>query len=181
MKGFSRKETVTYYEDIIKKAWAQVEEAETPEVRAEKYSDVVDWTMLDRDYDQRTRRTFGTGPVFMPYWWYRADPTLRSGGTAGTTMRAPSAGGGKSTTVTLPSLPGSNAAASVVNTVSAFSAGVLGNVTTFTSGVTNKTNPPPKPTSSTFGSSGRSSGGGSSCACACACAGCACACAGGGR
>ena len=181
MKGFSRKETVTYYEDIIKKAWAQVEEAETPEVRAEKYSDVVDWTMLDRDYDQRTRRTFGTGPVFMPHWWYRADPAIRGAGTSGTTARAPSPGGGKSTTVTLPSLPGSNAAASVVNTVSAFSTGVLGNVASFTSGVTNKTNPPPKPTSSTFGSSGRSSGGGSSCACACACAGCACACAGGGR
>ena len=183
MKGFSRKETVAYYEEIIKKAWAQVEEADTPEVRAEKYSEAVDWTMLDRDYDQRTRRTFGTGPVFMPHWWWRADPTISSGRTIGTTTaRAPSPGGGKSTTLTLPSLPGSNAAASVVNTVSAFSAGVVGNVASFTSGVTNKTNPPPKPSSSTFRSSGGGSrGGGSSCACACACAGCACACAGGGR
>lgn len=183
MKGFSRKETITYYEDIIKKAWAQVEAAETPEVRAEKYSEAIDWTMLDRDYDQRTRRTFGTGPVFMPHWWWRADPTIGRTSTVSAPSARPSVpSGGRSTTVTLPSLPGSNAAASVVNTVSALSAGVVGNLTSFTSGVTSKTNPPPKPTSSSFGSSGgRSSGGGSSCACACACAGCACACAGGGR
>ena len=187
MKGFSRKESVAYYEEIIKKAWQQVEDAETPEVRAEKYSDAADWTMLDKDYDTRTQRTFGTGPVFMPTWWWRADPTIRTAGrtvgSAGKAASAPS-GGGKSTTVTLPSLPGSNAAASVIGTVQAFSAGVVGNIASFTGNVTNKTNPVPKTTSSTFRSTGgRGSSGGSSCvcACACACAGCACACAGGGR
>jgi hypothetical protein len=184
MKGFSRKESVTYYEEIINKAWQQVEEAQTPEVKAEKYSEAVDWTMLDKDYDQRTRRTFGTGPVFMPGWWYRADPTIRGttgGSVIGSSMPSlPS--GGKSQTMTLPRLPGSDAAASVVNTVTAFSTGTVGNLTTFTSGVTNKTNPIPQPSSSTFRGSGRSGGGFSSgCACACACAGCACACAGGGR
>jgi hypothetical protein len=185
MKGFSRKETVEYYKTIMEKAWQQVESAETPEVRAEKYSEAVDWTMLDRDYDARTRRTFGSGPVFMPYWWYRADPTIaRTATTGGMLKSGPTApSGGKSTTITLPRLPGSDAAASVVNSVTAFSAGVVGNVATFTGAVTNQTNPLPKPTSSTFGSGGRSGGGGfsSGCACACACAGCACACAGGGR
>lgn len=193
MKGFSRKETVTYYEEIIKKAWQQVEEAQTPEVRAEKYSEAADWTMLDKDYDGRTRRTFGSGPVFMPTWWWRTDPTIHSTGTAARTIggaaargvSAPS-GGGKSTTVTLPSLPGSDAAASVIGSVQAFSAGVVGNLASFTGAVTSKTNPVPVATSSTFRGSGRggggfSSGGGHSCACACACAGCACACAGGGR
>jgi len=189
MKGFSRKETITYYEEIIKKAWQQVEEADTPEVRAEKYSDAVDWTMLDKDYDGRTRRVFGSGPVFMPIWWWRADPTIRTATTsrslggavargAGTTMPS----GGKSTTVTLPRLPGSDAAASVIGTVQSFSAGVVGNMAAFTGAVTSQTNPLPKPTASTFRSiGGGRSGGGSSCACACACAGCACACAGGGR
>lgn len=185
MKGFSRKETVEYYKDIMEKAWQQVESAETPEVRAEKYSEAVDWTMLDRDYDTRTRRTFGSGPVFMPHWWYRADPAIGRTATIGGALKSgptpPS--GGKSTTITLPSLPGSDAAASVVNSVTAFSEGVVGNVASFTGAVTNQTNPPPKPSSSTFGSGGRSGGGGfsSGCACACACAGCACACAGGGR
>jgi hypothetical protein len=191
MKGFSRKETVIYYQEIIKKAWEQVENEKTPEVRAEKYSEAVDWTMMDKDYDQRTRRMFGTGPTFMPYWWWRTDPTIkrtstgaRTVGGAGTrTSKSSAPSGGKSKTITLPRLPGSKAAASVTNTVSAFSAGVVGNMATFTGGITNKTNPAPKPTSSTFRSSGGSSrgGGGSSCACACACAGCACACAGGGR
>jgi len=182
MKGFSRKETIDYYKDIINKAWAQVEEAETPEVRAEKYSEVVDWTMMDKDYDTRTRRVFGSGPVFMPGWWWRADPTI--GRTTGSTVSRGTSfpSGGKSKTITLPSLPGSNAAASVVNTVTAFSSGVVGNLSSFTGGVTSKTNPLPKPPSTTFRSSGRSGGGFSrGCACACACAGCACACAGGGR
>jgi hypothetical protein len=188
MKGFSRKETLVYYEEIINKAFKQVEDAETPEVKAEKYSEAVDWTMLDKDYDQRTRRTFGTGPVFMPGWWYRADPTIRGttastgGGSiaTGSMPRMPS--GGKSQTITLPRLPGSDAAASVVNTVTAFSTGAVGNLASFTGAVTAKTNPLPVATSSTFRGSGRSGGGFSSgCACACACAGCACACAGGGR
>ena len=185
MKSFSRKETVQYYKEIMEKAWNQVEGADTPEVRAEKYSEAVDWTLLDRDYDQRTRRVFGPGPVFMPMWWWRTDPAI--GRTAGTvrsgskTSSIPS--GGKSTTITLPKLPGANAAASVVNTVTAFSTGVVGSMASFTSGVTNKTNPVPKTSSSTFRSSGGRGGGSfsSGCACACACAGCACACAGGGR
>jgi uncharacterized protein YaaR (DUF327 family) len=189
MKGFSRKETVTYYEEIIKKAWQQVEDAETPEVRAEKYSEAADWTLLDKDYDSRTRRAFGSGPVFMPMWWWRADPSIgsagRSMGGAGTKGSSMPSGGNQSKTITLPNLPGANAAASVIGTVQAFSAGAVGNLTSFTGGVTTKTNPAPVQTSSTFRSSGgRGSGmggGGHSCACACACAGCACACAGGGR
>jgi len=192
MKGFSRKETVNYYEEIVNKAWDQVEKAKTPEVRAEKYSEAVDWTMLDQDYDKRTRRMFGGGPVFMPHWWWRADPTIgrssagrRVGGSAARGAKPSIPSGSKSKTITLPRLPGSDAAASVTNTVTAFSAGAVGNLTSFTRGVTNKTNPPPKPSSSTFGSTGSRSGrsGGTSCvcACACACAGCACACAGGGR
>ncbi|MCD6356300.1 MAG: hypothetical protein J7L66_03345 [Anaerolineaceae bacterium] len=190
MKGFSRTETITYYKNIIEKAWEQVENAETPEVRAEKYSDAVDWTMLDKDYDKRTRRTFGQGPVFMPIWWWRTSPNIqrtttsaRSIGGAARTSKPTMPSGGKSRTFTLPRLPGSDVAASLSHTVSAFSAGLVGNMTSFTSGVTNKTNPLPKPSSSTFRSTGspRGRSGGSSCACACACAGCACACAGGGR
>ncbi|MHB8808319.1 MAG: hypothetical protein ACYC59_12185, partial [Anaerolineaceae bacterium] len=68
MKGFSRKETIDYYKDIMQKAWEQVESADTPEVRGERYQEQMDWTMLDKDYDTRTRSVFGTGPVFMPWW-----------------------------------------------------------------------------------------------------------------
>ncbi len=177
MKGFSRKETIAYYKDIMERAWAQVEAAQTPEVKSETFDKYMEWTMLDKDYDERTRRVF-TGPVFVPTWWGRYDPTFRpSAGPRPSTISAPStsgpsAGGGS---FSLPSLPGSAFAASVVGGVQNFSSSVVGNLSEFTSSITNRTNPLPPPSRS---GGGRSGGG---CACACACAGCACACAGGGR
>ena len=175
MKGFSRSETVAYYQDIVKRAWQQVEAADTPEVKSEKYDELLEWTMLDKDYDGRTREVFRTGPVFVPVWWHHYDPTFPSARPA---PAIPTGGAGN---VSLPTLPGSDFAASVVNGVQNFSGKVVGNITSFTEGITQKTNPPPvATTSSRTGSSGRS-GSGCACACACACAGCACACAGGGR
>jgi hypothetical protein len=169
MKGFSRKETIAYYRDIVNRAWSEVEAADTPEVKSQKYDQVMEWTMLDKNYEGRTRDVFRTGPVFVPIWWPRYDPSFGRT-TPSQPVSMPSGSG-----VSLPHLPGSDFAASMVHGVQDFSSSVIGNVTDFTSKITNKTNPVPVSTSS----GGRSSGGG--CACACACAGCACACAGGGR
>jgi hypothetical protein len=183
MKGFSLKETVDYYQKIIDRAWQYINEADTPEVKMKNLDEAMDWTMADRDYEERSRRVF-TGPVFVPLWWGRFDPSFGGGATAAAgsggapvprSVSAPVAkpgGGGLS----MPNLPGSAFAASVVGSIQNFSSNVIGDITNFTSGVTNKTNPPPPPSSG-----GRSFGGGGGCACACACAGCACACAGGGR
>lgn len=174
MKGFSRRETIDYYRNIMERAWQQVEQAATPEVKGQLYDQNLEWTMLDREYDDRTRRVF-TGPIFVPMWWNRYDPTWRGAPTSTSTGSAPSVpsqGRGSS------ALPGAEFAASVVGGVQTFSQKVIGNVQDFTSRVTNVTNPPPKPSSSGGQRGGRSGGG---CACACACAGCACACAGGGR
>lgn len=176
MKGFSYKETVAYYKKITERAWAQVEAADTPEVKSEKFEENMEWTMLDRDYDDKTRRVF-TGPVFVPVWWPRYDPTYRPSAPRSapkTTVSVPSEGGGG---VSMPTLPGSAFAASMVTGVQDFSSSVVGNLSDFTSKITNKTNPVPVTKSSGSGWSG----GGGGCACACACAGCACACAGGGR
>jgi hypothetical protein len=177
MKGFSRKETVAYYTDITKRAWAQVEAADTPEVKSQKYDEHMEWTMLDRDYDDRTRDVFRTGPVFVPVWWPRYDPGY--GRSVSSAPRAPasSPSTGRSTP-SMPTIPGSAFAGSVVTGVQGFSSKVVGNITDFTRGITNITNPPPKPPASSYS---RSSGGGGGGGCACACAGCACACAGGGR
>jgi hypothetical protein len=178
MKGFSKKDTVAFYKDIMERAWQQVEAAATPEVKSQVYEDVMDWTMLDSNYDRRTTQTFNS-PVFIPAptWWWRYDPTFpRTSTVSSTPVSAGSSHSGGS--ISLPSLPGSAFAASVVGGAQNFASNVLGNVTSFTSGVTNVTNPPPPP--STYRGGGGSSGG-HSCACACACAGCACACAGGGR
>ncbi|MDT8896901.1 hypothetical protein QYE77_01390 [Thermanaerothrix sp. 4228-RoL] len=177
MRGFSRKETIAYYESIVKKAWDQVKAAETPEVRALTYDEVMDWTMLDRRWEDQTREVFAPGPVFVPTWWGRYDPVFRRS-TPAAPVSTPS--GGSKTTINLPKLPGSDFAASMVRGVETFSASVIGNVTEFTGKITARTNPPPPPTSSSMAR--RGGGGGScACACACACAGCACACAGGGR
>jgi len=170
IKGFSRKETVDYYKGIMERAWAQIAAADTPEVQSKLFDEAMEWTMLDKDYDERTRRTF-TGPVFVPMWWGNYDPGYgrSTGGVRPVSV-------GSSAPSSRPSgLPGADFAASVVGGVQNFSQKVIGNVGDFTSRVTNKTNPPPPPSRS----SGSRSGGG--CACACACAGCACACAGGGR
>ena len=189
MKGFSRKETVAYYEDIMRRAWNMVEEADTPEVKSEKYNQTLEWTMLDNEYQERTRRTFTGGPVFVPMWWPRYSPTYRRsiGGSVGNVTggagkvstggagRVSTGGGGTS----LPNIPGSDFAAGVINGTAGMAAGVVGNLTSFTDAITSRTNPIPK--TSRSGSGGFRGGGGSSCACACACAGCACACAGGGR
>ncbi|HEX2995858.1 MAG TPA: hypothetical protein VHP14_13615, partial [Anaerolineales bacterium] len=168
MKGFSRKETIEYYKRIMETAWEQVQKANTPEMQMSFFDQQLEWTMLDRDYDDRSRRIF-TGPVFVPMWWGHYDPTFRTGPVA-TSGGARTSGSGRT------SLPGADFAASMVGGVQTFSQKVIGNVQDFTGRVTNVTNPPPKPSSS-----GSRGGGGRGCACACACAGCACACAGGGR
>lgn len=194
IKGFSRKETVAYYEDIMQRAWKMVEEANTPEVKSEYYNQTMEWTMLDDNYEDRTRRTFTGGPVYVPMWWPRYSPTYRRSIGGGTGQPIPVSakptgiGGGTSAggKVSLPNIPGSDFAASVINGSAGLASGVIGNLTTFTNGITNRTNPVPVTRSSSIGGGksgggGFRGGGGSSCACACACAGCACACAGGGR
>lgn len=167
----------------MKRAWSQVEEAATPEVKAQVYEEVMDWTMLDKKYEDRTQEVF-SGPVLIPTptWWWRYDPSVPRPVTStvqpvstGTPTAKPSI----PSTISLPKMPGSAFAASVVNSVSSFASNVLGNLPGFSGAVTNVTNPPPPPSTYRSGSSG--GGGGHSCACACACAGCACACAGGGR
>ncbi len=184
MKGFSRKETIEYYREIMNRAWAQVTSADTPEVKMEKFSENLEWTMLDKDYDDKTREVFQTGPVFIPQWWPRYDPTVSipKGAASIPSAKPGSLGTGGGGGITMPQLPGSAFAASMITGVQNFSKGVVGNVTEFTGAITNKTNPVPQPTRSSGGTwkSGGGSGG-RSCACACACAGCACACAGGGR
>jgi hypothetical protein len=181
MKGFSYKDTVAYYKDIMERAWTQVETAATPEVKMENYEKYMDWTMLDQKFDDKTRDVFRTGPVYVPIWWGNYDPTYRpataSFGGHASVSTSGSGGGGGGISVSMPNLPGADFAASMVGGIQNFSAGVIGDLTSFTNPITQVTNPPPKPTASSSGGGG----GGHSCACACACAGCACACAGGGR
>lgn len=182
MKGFSRKETVAYYESIVDRAWEQVSGEETPEIKSKYFDQGLEWMMMDEKFDERTERTFGSGPVYMPPWWayYRPWIPTVSSSRSGSGTRTVSSGGrgsGGGRQVTLPTLPGAAFAATVVGGMERSAGGIVDRIDAFTGGVTRTTNPPPVRTSSS--SSHRS--GGCACACACACAGCACACAGGGR
>lgn len=192
MKGFSSTETKAYYQDIVNRAWQAVEQAQTPDVKSAQFDHTLEWTMLDKDFSDRTTRTFTDVPVFLPRWWGRYSPVYSSpmmgGGSApsggysgsggGVQMPSPSvAGPSPRPSFSLPNLPGSAFAASVIDGGANMAKSVIGDTETFTSGVTSRTNPIPV----SSGGGGFSGGGGSSCACACACAGCACACAGGGR
>ena len=185
MKGFSRKETAAYYRDIVQRAWQQVETADTPEVRGQRFDEQLQWTMLDDKYEDRMGRTF-TQPIFVPLWWnsYRPWASARSTVAPAASARPAAARAGTPARpdlgrVQLPTLPGATFAATMVRGVQGTASRIVRNVTGFTSGVTQTTNPPPAPSPS--GRSYGGGGGGRSCACACACAGCACACAGGGR
>jgi len=77
MKGFSSKETKDYYQDIIRRAWQAVETAQTPDVKSAQYDHTLEWTMLDKEFNNRTERTFTGQPVYVPIWWPRYDPTYK--------------------------------------------------------------------------------------------------------
>ena len=187
LKGFSPAETKAYYTDIVRRAWLAVEGAETPEIKSAQFDHTLEWTMLDNQFDNRTQQTFINTPVFLPRWWGLYNPGFAAapsaGGASGLASPAPSTSGsgGSKPSFSMPNIPGSDFAASIINGTAAVSSGIIGDLTGFTSGVTNRTNPIPISRPSSGSSGFRGGGGGSSCACACACAGCACACAGGGR
>ena len=159
IKGFSRKGTREYYQNIVETAWKHVMAANTPELLGKEWDNKLEWILMDKHYDKKMEETFAGKTIILPHWYGR----YWGPGHAGTTLSGGSL-----------KLPGADFANTMVTGIEKFSSKVITNVESFISGVKNVTNPPPAPSKG-----GGYSGGG--CACACACAGCACACAGGGR
>ncbi len=160
--GFSYKETVAYYRSIVNTAWKLVTEAGTPEAKMQELTNSMEWTMLDENFDKRSKSAFSGVSYFpVPYWWGYAYPNY-----------SPSTSGGGG----IPQISFGEFSRNFVSGVENLASGVVSKVTKFTGKVTSVTNPPPVKSGGSFGG-----GGSSGCACACACAGCACACAGGGR
>lgn len=179
LKGFSRKETVAYYRDIVSRAWDQVQAANTPELKTRALTENIDWTMLDDDFDKKIGPALGPQPVLMPYWWWGGFPS-RAGRAAPAPATQPAGlPSVQIPQVQLPTLPGADFANTIVTGIEGFANSVVTNIEQFTAGVTKVTNPKVFAATSSTGRSYKS--GGCACACACACAGCACACAGGGR
>jgi len=173
VRFYCRADTIKYYETIVEKAWNQVREAGTPEVKAEVFNEELEWLMMAPRFKRRTERVFGRGeeiPVgsswWLPYW---------------TTHYAPSRfHGAEGKPVTAQSLPGVQFAHAAVTTIESTVGRIVANVEGFSKILTFAT-----PSAEARASSSPVSRGGcvcacASCACACACASCACACASGG-
>lgn len=204
MRGYSHKDTVKYYRQVIDQSWDEAKIAAGPEERSRVLEENYDWMTMDRDYRTRVRDHYGTGQYYQPRWWdsYYGTSRVPSGAEAPASRLRSITGAGKlpaeaplqpGTTVPAGKLPaeapeagrvrmaGPALADSINSDAERLSPGLVGDVGKFTSKVTDVTNPVPVSSYSSSGGSSSGSSGHSSCACACACAGCACACAGGGR
>ena len=195
MEGFSLKETREYYQHICDKAWAQVEAADTPELKSKMLGENFGWAMLQDDPEKKVESTFSGYDVYPPTWWWRVDPgyyrpahhpysSSSSSSESGSSSekRSGSSSSSPSRPASMPVLPGAMFARSITQSAKKLGNSVTGNMTAFRSTVKGRTNPSPVYSSSSHHHGGGSSGGSScACACACACDSCACACAGGGR
>lgn len=170
-KGFSRKKTREYYRGILNRAWTEMKEANTPELLSKAFDKNLEWLLMDKDYEEKMNTSFRDTTIIAPLWWGYYHP-----GFARPTAAISPTPGIKVPGLSMPQLPGSHFANSIVTGIESFSNRIVSNITGFQSAVTKITNP--VPVSSRSGGWSSSGGG---CACACACAGCACACAGGGR
>jgi hypothetical protein len=184
MKGFSRKETIEYYKQIMETAWRQVEDANTPEIKSQKFEENLEWTILDKNYDDRTTKVF-TDPILVPSWWERYDPTYTAPSSGlsdhhASSSSLPSSHKESSGSV---ALPGADFSASVVKGVQSISSEIIEKIETSLQIDSNTSSTASTSITDYFLSGfGKDSGGSSgSGGCACDCAGCACACAGDGR
>ncbi len=169
-KGFSRKKTREYYRGILNRAWKEINAAGTPELKSKAFDKNLEWLIMDKEYGIKMNESFKDTTIIAPLWWGHYSP----GFTRPTAAVSP-APGIKAPSISMPNLPGSNFANSIVTGIESFSNRMVSNITGLQTSVTRVTHPVPVSKSGGWSSSG---GG---CACACACAGCACACAGGGR
>ncbi|RME06696.1 MAG: hypothetical protein D6803_05875, partial [Anaerolineae bacterium] len=138
MRGFSHRETVAYYKSIMEKAWQQIEAADTPEISSKMFEEQMEWTMLDRRFDDRAEEVFRRRRVYAPTWWDRYEPPRRTAPSAARPTPRPTS---SSSSSSRPVLPGSEFAASIVRGVENFSSQVVGNLTDFTAQITKRTNP----------------------------------------
>lgn len=69
IRGFSRDETQRYYRDIVHRAWKQVQEADTPELKNREFDESFDWLMLNHRFSENVQELFKDPGVTTPKWW----------------------------------------------------------------------------------------------------------------
>jgi hypothetical protein len=174
LEGYSRKDTVEYYRKIVDKAWAQVEQAGTPELASNAYDKELLWLMMDPNQKVRTETVFRDRP-FQPnplwFWWwygytvYHPHPVLRPNVNSPAQSPTPTP------------IPGAEFANNIATSLEKTSSNIVVSLEKFANSIV----PPPPKASHTPARKGSDCVCAcAACACACACVSCACACAGGG-
>ena len=174
MEGYSRKDTVDYYQRIVGQAWTQVEQAGTPELTSNAYDEQLLWLLLDPNQRTRTQTVFHDR-VFQPqpmwFWWWYGYTTYHSNPAYSPNINAPQQ------TVKPPAIPGADFANNIATAVEGTSNSIVVNLEKFANAIVP---PPPKASHDPAHPKAGCVCACASCACACACVSCACACAGGG-
>jgi hypothetical protein len=176
LRGYSRDDTTNYYKSIVDKAWTQVTQAGTPELKGDAVDKNLQWLLADDKFEDRFKTAFPPGIIIYPnpaWWWYW-------GG-----LHAPTGQQRPSTPVTTPTgppaqakpIPGQDFANNIVHGLQTASNNIVKNVQDFSNKlVPFKSSPSQHP----VGGKPSCVCACHACACACACVSCACACAGGG-
>ena len=158
--GYNTKETIQYYKKIVNRAWRQVQQAKTPQLKLKRLEQNLQWIMLDPEYNTKLPTILQTPDIVV----IQTDSPLHP---ITTTTNQP-------TQTTLPQL-----AHQLTTQIEQTTQNIVTNIEQFTKTAANTIehrtkNPQTKHRSIT------SSCACVSCACACACVSCACACASGG-
>ncbi|MBD3185596.1 hypothetical protein GF325_02110 [Candidatus Bathyarchaeota archaeon] len=179
MVGFDLQATITYHENLMKKAWKQVHDSKG-EINLDEIEEEFEYMLLDDEFEDKAPRVFGHRPVLVPHWYRSYYWWRRPGVITGIPGRGVGTLGGR---IGGASFNMGSFANSIATGLENVSNNIATNVSNFFNSIVSKVSPPPpKSSGGSFSGGGRSYGGHScACACACACAGCACACAGGGR
>ena len=175
LRGYCRRDTISYYKKVAAEAWKQVEQAGTPEIASKVYDENLLWLLLDENFQSKTQETF-RDKTFEPdvnWWWYwyiytHYHPHPRYGPEPPTTTTEPVR------------IPGAEFADLIVTSIEKTANNIVSSMEKFVNSIL----PAPPPAERTSRSPAHHQASCvcacASCACVCACVSCACACASGG-
>jgi len=188
MRGYCRRDTTSYYQKIVDKAWNQVEQAGTPELASKIYDEQLLWLLLDPNVKSRTQTVFREwnfepSPRWFWYWYgyeyYHPHPIYKPEAEVTTQpMKLSATPTIQSREAKPPTIPGADFANNIATALEKTANNIVINIEKFVNAIL------PMPQAE---ASSRPAHHGVSCvcacaacACACACVSCACACASGG-
>jgi len=166
MRGYSRQDTVNYYQSVVDKAWKQVTDAETPHLKADVLDENILWLLSDEEYDEKFKGVFdptSTITIRPQWYWYWYG------------WHYPRYTGEKPSGIDV--MPAVDFANSVVTMVEQSSGKLVADIEKFADKLIPQQR---KQTAKPIHHRATCACACASCACACACVSCACACAGGG-